>query len=108
MANKFGYSLSNKRNREIFGPSWGQIALAVAVVFILLLLLIVMLDEDEEGVIEEIEEIEEELPAQVKTEQDTTRPTPKQTETAPEESIIGECPLPSLPLVEFTEETVFG
>lgn len=101
MAKKFGYSLSNRRNREIFGPSWAQIIAAVVIVLVLAILLLVMLGEEEELTEEEVEMVEDSLTGE-----------PASAETAQEEAKQGKYggdgrPLPSIPIVEFTEETVF-
>lgn len=94
MAKKFGYDLSNRRNREIFGPSYGQIVIAVIIILALVGLLFVMLEggDEEEGEVQETEE---------------AAPQEAEGAVAPAQASAA-CSLPELPVVEFTEETVYG
>jgi len=93
MAKKFGYGLSNRRNREIFGPNYGQIVIAVIIILSLVGLLFVMLEggDEEEGAVQEAEEA-----------------TPQEAGAEAVAQANAACSLPELPIVEFTEETVYG
>ncbi|GEM_PF-3920619 len=94
MAKKFGFGLSNRRNREIFGPSYGQIVIAVIIILALVGLLFVMLEggDEEEGAVQETEE--------AAAQETGAEGAVAQTSAA--------CSLPELPIIEFTEETVYG
>ncbi|MBI4150288.1 hypothetical protein HY488_02695 [Candidatus Woesearchaeota archaeon] len=107
MARKFGYNLSNKRNREIFGPTWGQIIIAIAVILVLVIALIMLISEEEEEVTEETEAVPETLEEAAPVKTTTPQKQPLPAEQASEE-VLGECPLPSIPIVEFTEENLYG
>lgn len=102
MANKFGYNLSNKRNREIFGPSWWQIIAGTIIALGLVILLLVMLGDDEETT-DEVYDYEETSSASESSVVETG-----QEGTEQQAYPYNGRPLPSIPIVEFTEETVFG
>jgi len=95
MARKFGYNIKNKRNREIFGPSWGQMALILVISLVLIGLLYWMFRGG--GETEESATAEEQAQAEQPVQETTGQP-----------AVEGECPLPSIPIVDFTKEDVIG
>ncbi len=102
MAGKFGYNLGNKRNREIFGPNWGKIISIVGVCLLLIILLYALLNEETE---EEAGETAQETTEQPEMEKTSVEAAASPADTA---IIIGECPLPTIPIVDITEDTLYG
>jgi hypothetical protein len=109
MAKKLGFSWSNKRDREIFGPSWGRMMLIVGISAVLIILLMWMFSGEEDGAEDAVEYIEEETAEEEEPPLvgDAELPEP---EAAIEEAatVSGECPLPSIPIVDIQESELFG
>jgi hypothetical protein len=111
MAKRLGPSWSNKRNREIFGPSWERVMVVIGISVLLLILLFWMFGGEEGELAEAPEEEEEAL-------EDTEAPVGQPAEEAvdegeamPEQAALPppeECPLPSIPIVDFTEDELYG